>query len=419
MSDATIAQKILSSHADVDAPPDPGDHVTVRPDWILCHDISAYPGMERMHQLGFDEVVAPENVVLAFDHYVPSPSERISTQMNELEEWAAEQGVEHFFDAGTGISHNVMAEEGYSLPGTLVLGADSHTVTHGSFGAFATGIGHTDLGELLGTGELWLKVPETQTLTVENELPDGVAAKDLALATMQEFTTTGAIYDAVEFHGEGVRELAMHERRTLSNITVEMGAMAGIVPPDETTERYLDGRAVRDYEAVSPDVDAEYSEERTLDASDLEPLVAKPAAVDNVDTVANCAGTDVDHVFVGTCNNGSWEDIRAFADLLAGESVAGGTDLVVTPGSKETLKKMNSTGTANDIVDAGGMIGTPGCGSCFGAHGGILGEGDTCVGTMNRNFPGRMGPGEIFLASPRTAAAAAMYGELTDPREVA
>lgn len=371
-----------------------------------------------MGELGYTEIAHPEDVIMVFDHYVPSPNERISTQMNQLSEWADAQGIEHFFRSGNGISHNIMNEQGYSLPGSLILGADSHTVTHGAFGSFATGIGHTDLGEVLGSGELWLKVPETQKVTVEGMLPDGVGAKDLALAMMREFTTTGAIYDSVEFYGEAVENLEMHERHTLSNITVEMGAMAGIVPPDEVTEEHLDGVAVRDYTPVTASADATYSRERRVDASDLEPLVAAPAAVDNVSPVTDHEGTAVDHVFVGTCNNSSWADIEAFADLIDGETIAPDTDLVVTPGTKETLKQMNSTGVSNAIMDAGGMVGTPGCGSCFGAHGGILGEGDTCVGTMNRNFPGRMGPGEIYLASPQTAAAAALYGEITDPREV-
>lgn len=417
MAGGTIAQKVLASRSKADELPSPGDHVTVEPDWILCHDISAYPGIERMHQLGFSEVARPENVVLVFDHYVPSPDGAISTRMNEMEEWVDEQGIEHFFDSGQGISHYLMAERGYSLPGTLVLGADSHTVTHGAYGAFAAGIGHTDLGELLGTGRLWLRVPETRKVTVEGTLPDGVGAKDLALELMRQFTTTGAIYDSVEFHGDGVRDLEMYQRHTLANITVEMGAMTGVVPPDETTTEYLDGRSVRDYDPVYADEDADYAGHRRIDASELEPLVAKPAAVDNIDTVANVAGVGVDHVFVGTCNNSSWEDIRTFAEYVRGESTAKGTDLVVVPGTEETLKRMNRSGVSNDIVDAGGMVGTPGCGPCFGAHGGILGDGDVCVGTMNRNFPGRMGPGEIYLASPRTAAEAAINGEITDPRE--
>ncbi len=414
----TIAQQILAEKAGREAAPDPGEHLTVEPDWILCHDISAYPGIHRMEQLGFEQVAEPDRVILAFDHYVPSPNEQTTDQMNVLEEWVDEQGITHFFEAGTGISHNVMAEQGYATPGSLILGADSHTVTHGAFGAFATGIGHTDLGELLGTGELWVKVPETHRVTLTGSLSAGVEAKDLALALMRSFTTKGAIYDAVEFHGPAVRSLEMYQRQTIANITVEMGAMAGIFPADEVTESHLSGRSKRPFERVEPTDSAEYKSERTIDMSSIEPLVAKPSAVDNIDTVANVAGTEVDHVFVGTCNNSSWDDIASFASLMDGHQTASDTDLIVVPGSKETLKRMNDTGVSNQLIDAGAMIGTPGCGPCFGAHGGILGEGDTCVGTMNRNFPGRMGAGEIYLASPATAAASAITGSVTDPREV-
>ena len=418
MVDGTIAQQILAEKAGTAEPPTPGEHLTVEPDWILCHDISAYSGMHRMEQLGFDRIATPEKVILVFDHYVPSPNEQTTDQMNILAEWVEEQGITHFFDAGSGISHNIMAEQGYSTPGALILGADSHTVTHGAFGAFATGIGHTDLGELLGTGELWLRVPETHHVTLEGALPPGVDAKDVALSLMDEFTTKGAIYDAVEFHGPAVADLDMYQRQTIANITVEMGAMAGIFPGDELTETHLEDRAKLPYDRVTPTASAAYASERVIHLDELEPLVAKPFAVDNIDTVANVTGTAVDHVFVGTCNNSSWEDIRAFATLMDGHEVAQGTDLIVVPGSKETLKRMNETGVSNQLIDAGAMIGTPGCGPCFGAHGGILGEGDVCVGTMNRNFPGRMGPGEIYLASPTTAAASAVHGSITDPREV-
>ncbi len=418
MTDGTIAQQILAAKAGIEEAPTPGEHLTVEPDWILCHDISAYPGMHRMEQLGFDRVATPEKVILAFDHYVPSPNEQTTGQMNVLAEWVVEQGITHFFDAGSGISHNIMAEQGYSTPGSLILGADSHTVTHGAFGAFATGIGHTDLGEVLGTGELWLKVPETHRVILEGELPHGVDAKDLALGLMREFTTKGAIYDAIEFHGPGVANLEIHQRQTIANITVEMGAMAGMFLADELTEAFLDGQAKLPYEQVTPSATATYSSERVFEVEALEPLVAKPYAVDNIDSVASVAGTSVDQVFVGTCNNSSWGDIQEFATMMDGDEVAEGTDLIVVPGTKETLKRMNETGVSNQLIDAGAMIGTPGCGPCFGAHGGILGEGDVCVGTMNRNFPGRMGPGEIYLASPTTAAASAIHGSITDPREV-
>lgn len=418
MTGQTMAQKILGRHTDV-ADPTPGEHVTATPDWVLAHDLSTYPGKRRMRQLGFDAVARPERVIVVFDHHVPSKDEELTNHMNEVEEWVREQGIEHFYPAGHGISHNVITEEGYSMPGTLILGADSHTTTHGAFGAFGTGIGHTDLGETLGTGELWLRVPESRKVVVRNALPAGSTAKDLALVLMGELTAKGAIYESVEYHGPGVRDLAMHERRTLSNLAVELGGMAGLVPPDDTTREYLDGRARSDYEEAHPDEDASYAGEHVVDAAEVEPMVARPSQVDNVAPVAECAGTDVDQVFVGSCNNSTYEDVADFASLVEGERVAAGTDLIVVPGSRAALRRMNEEGVSNDIIDAGGMIGTPGCGPCFGGHGGILGDGDVCVGTMNRNFPGRMGPGEIYLGSPRTAAAAAIYGEITDPREVA
>lgn len=417
MTGQTMAEKILASRAD-SASVSPGDHVTVQPDLVLAHDLSAPRGKKRMAELGFESVAIPERVVIVFDHYVPSSSARMSTLMREVEAWIESQGIEHFVPAGEGISHNVLTERGYSVPGTVLVGSDSHTTTHGAFGTFATGIGHTDLGYVMGTGELWLRVPETQKLLVEGTIPAGCAAKDLALAIMGELTARGAIYDALEYHGPVIRELAMHERSTISNLAVELGAMAGMIPPDATTEAYLEDRARIDGEAVHPDPNAAYSTEHRIDADELEPLVAEPSRVDNVGTVRENEGTSVDQVFVGTCNNARYEDIREFADLIDGEEFAPGTDVIVVPGSKRALQAMNRDGISNDIMAAGGMIGTPGCGPCFGAHGGILGEGETCVGTMNRNFPGRMGPGEIYLSSPKTAAAAALYGELTDPREV-
>lgn len=417
MTGSTMAEKMLASHADVESPT-PGQHVTAEPDWVLGHDLSTPPGKHRWEQLGFETVEHPERVIIVFDHYAPSSSERISTLKGEIADWVEEQGIEHFYPSGEGISHNIMAEGGYSLPGELIVGSDSHTTTHGAFGAFATGIGHTDLGYVLGEGSLWLKVPESRKVVVENTLPDDVAAKDLGLALMGELTTKGAIYDAIEYHGEGVEALELYERQTLTNLAVELGAMAGLVPPDGRTREYLEGRALRAYDEVHPDADAGYVEEHRVDASAVEPLVAKPASVDNIGTVDEVAGTAVDQVFVGTCNNARYEDLAAFAELVEGEQVARGTELIVTPGSKRALLRLNERGLGSAIMEAGGMVTPPGCGACFGAHGGVLGEGDVCLGTMNRNFPGRMGPGDIYIGSPHTAAATAVYGEITDPREV-
>lgn len=413
----TIAQKIIATHTD-ETNVVPGNIVDVTPDWILANDLSMYRGIERMDDLEYDRIAVPERAIVAFDHHVPSSDPTITTHMNEMREWLDEQDVEHFYDSGEGILHNIVAEEGYALPGRLIIGSDSHTTTHGAFGAFSTGISHTDLGQALGTGELWLKVPETRKIVVENELPGESSAKDLGLAIMGELTASRAIYDAIEYSGSAIQALEMYERQTLTNLSVELGAQTGIVPVDDVTESYLEERAREAYEPVEPDYDAEYKETHTLDAAEVTPLVAMPSAVDNIGTVVENTGTPVDQVFVGTCNNGRFEDIRAFTDVLGTDSIAKHTDLIVVPGSKRAYKRMNEVGITNRIMDAGGVVNAPGCGPCFGAHGGLLGEGDTCVGTMNRNFPGRMGPGDIYISSPETAAASAIYGEITDPREV-
>lgn len=413
----SIAQKIIASHTD-ETNVASGDLVDVTPDWILANDLSMYRGIERMDDLEYDRIAAPERAIVAFDHHVPSSDPTITTHMNEMRRWLDEQEVEHFYDSGEGILHNIVAEEGYALPGQLIIGSDSHTTTHGAFGMFSTGISHTDLGQALGTGELWLKVPETRKIVVENELSESSSAKDLGLAIMGELTASQAIYDAIEYYGSGIEALEMHERQTLTNFAVELGAQTGIIPADGVTESYLDNRAREAYEPVEPDDDAEYKETHTLDAAKIEPLLAMPSAVDNIGTVEENAGTTVDQVFVGTCNNGRFEDIKAFSEILGNDTIAKHTDLIVVPGSKRASKRMNEEGITNQIMDAGGVVNAPGCGPCFGAHGGLLGEGDTCVGTMNRNFPGRMGPGEIYISSPDTAAASAIYGEITDPREV-
>lgn len=414
MTGQTMAEKILESHT-TKQHVEPGEHITIRPDWVMAHDLSIYPGMQRMAELGHESVWDPDRVIVAFDHHVPVSDPEIKDRMNEVRDWIRSQNITHFFDSGRGISHNILAEEGFSLPGQVLVGSDSHTTTHGAFGTFATGIGHTDLGSVLGSGELWVKVPETRKLKIDGSLPDGSSPKDLALQIMGELTAEGAIYEALEYQGSGVESLSIAGRQTLTNLAVELGASAGLIPPDSVTESYLEGRAQEAYDTVAPDDDASYVGEHVIDAGEIEPLVAKPSAVDNIASVSSVAGTEVDQVFLGTCNNGRFEDIQRFASVLTGESIAQDTDLIVVPGSKNVLEQMYETDIASPIVRAGGMISTPGCGPCFGAHGGVLGEGDTCLGTMNRNFPGRMGPGEIYIGSPETAAATAIYGEITDP----
>lgn len=415
----TIAEKIIRDHSVADSI-SPDEIVTIEPDWIMANDLSMYRGMQRMKELGYSSVAVPDRAIVAIDHHVPSSNEDITDHTSTLTRWVDEQHIQHFFDAGDGILHNVTTEHGYALPGQLLVGSDSHSTTQGAFGALSTGIATTDLAKVLNSGELWLRVPHARKITVENALADGCSAKDLALEIMGELTASTAIYDSIEYHGPGVSDLAMHERQTLTNLAVELGAQNGIVPPDETTFDYLDGIAKAEYSAVYPDEDATYIEEHVIDADTIEPLVAEPATVDNIGTVKENEGTPVDQVFVGTCNNGRYEDIESFCRLLGNDQIAPSTRLIVVPGSKHALKKMNQHGLSNQILDAGGVVNAPGCGPCFGAHGGLLGQNETCVGTMNRNFPGRMGPtsSEIYISSPQTAAATALYGELTDPREV-
>jgi len=414
----TIAERVLADRAGRESVT-PGEFVTAELDLVVAHDGSSAYGADRMAELGHDAVWDPDRVAVVFDHHVPAENGTVATKLAETREWLREKGIEHFYDSGAGISHAVLPREGFALPGELVVGGDSHMCTLGAYGAFAVGVGYTDLGEALGTGELWFKVPESRKVVVEGALDAGVSAKDLALRIEGELGADGAIYESVEYHGETVRGLAHHERATLCNLAVETGAKSGVVPPDERTESFLADRAQREYDPVHPTADAEYVAEHRVDAGDIEPLVAAPSAVDNVAPVREHAGVDVDRVFLGTCSNGRYEDVARFADLLGDEPVADGTRLIVVPASREAYLRLTEAGIAARLIEAGATIGTPGCGPCFGSHGGVLGEGEVCLGTMNRNFPGRMGPGEIYLASPETAAATALYGELTDPREVA
>lgn len=416
-SSGTIVERVLADRAG-EADVTPGEFVTASLDLVVAHDGSSTYGATRMDELGHDGVWDPDRVAVVFDHHVPAENDTVATKLAETRDWLAEQGIETFYDAGAGISHAVLPREGEALPGELVVGGDSHMCTLGAYGCVAVGVGYTDLGEAMGTGELWFKVPPTRKVVVDGELSAGASAKDLALTLEGQLGADGAVYEALEFHGDGVAALGSDERATLCNLGIEMGAMTAVVPADETTRSFLEGRASRPYEAIEPSADASYAATTQIDASNVEPLVAAPSRVDNVAPVRDHAGTDVDQVFLGTCSNGRYTDIARFAELLGGEPIAADTRLIVVPASRDALVRLSEEGILPRLVKAGAQIGTPGCGPCFGSHGGVLGEGEVCFGTMNRNFPGRMGPGEIYLGSPETAAATALSGELTDPREV-
>jgi methanogen homoaconitase large subunit len=411
---ATISEKIFSRASGHRAEAE--EIVEAEVDYAMSHDGTSVLAIKAFREMGSEQVWDPERIVIPFDHIVPANNSTAADLQREVRLWAIDQGIVHFYDGGRGICHQVFPEEGFALPGTLLVGADSHSCTYGAFGAFGTGVGATDMAEIYSRGRLWFKVPETIGVRVSGKLGKMVLAKDLTLMLVGAIGADGATYKALEYVGDTIEALSMAGRMTLCNMGVEMGAKAAIVPPDGVTEEYLKGRAKETYQPVSSDPGS-YDSEMEFDVSDLEPVVAAPFRVDNVRPVRELAGTEVDQVFIGTCTNGRYEDLEVAARILKGKIVKSRT--LVIPASREVLLRALTTGIIEALVGAGAMIGPPGCGPCLGAHMGVIGEGEVCLSTANRNFPGRMGKGGlVYLASPATAAATAIAGEIRDPREV-
>ena len=408
----TLAEQILS-HA-IGRPVQPGELIIVEPDLVMGHD-SLTPGIIKImkERLEIPNVRYPERAVFVIDHVAPASTVGVANSQNVIRRFAAEQGV-RLFDVGRGISHQVLIEEQLALPGMIVVGSDSHSTSYGAVGAFGSGLGSTDIALALATGRTWLRVPETIRVNVVGRFRRGVDAKDLALKIGRELSISGATYCSVEYHGLEWLELA--GRQTLSSMAIELGAKAGIVPPTGEAVAHF---PVPDWLRIEPD--ATYVRELTIDLAQLEPQVAIPHAVDNVVDIGEVAGTKVDVIFLGTCTNGRYEDMRAAADILAGRQLAPRMRLIVSPASREALQQAIADNTMTSLLAAGATLTTPGCGPCMGRHQGALGEGDVCLTTGNRNFKGRMGhpTSHIFLASPQVAAATALTGHITDPREVA
>ena len=411
---ATISEKIFSRASGHRA--EAGEIVEAEVDYAMSHDGTSVLAIKAFTEMGSERVWDPERIVVPFDHIVPANNSTAADLQRMVRSWARDQGIVHFFEGGRGICHQVFPEEGFALPGTLLVGADSHSCTYGAFGAFGTGVGATDMAEIYSRGRLWFKVPETIAVRISGRLGEMVLAKDLTLMLVGAIGADGATYRALEYLGETVESLSISGRMTLCNMGVEMGAKAAIVPADGTTEEYLRGRARGPYQPVRSDPGS-YDTEMEFDVSDLSPQVAVPFRVDQVRPVGDLAGKEVDQVFIGTCTNGRLEDLEVAARILKGRVVKART--LVIPASREVLLQALSSGVLEALVRAGAMIGTPGCGPCLGAHMGVIAEEEVCLSTANRNFPGRMGKGGlVYLASPATAAASAIYGEITDPREV-
>ena len=413
----TLAEKILSQNAGLDV--HAGDFAIFRVNLCLLQDGTGPLAVRQFRKLGFKEVFDPSSVVIFLDHAAPSPKAELSNDHMLLREFARETGCV-LSDVGDGVCHQVMSQY-YTSPGDVLIGSDSHTVTGGALAAFATGMGSTDVAAGMGLGKTWLKVPATIRVQACGDLPHGVFSKDLILHVIGKLGADGATYMSLEFGGDTIDKMSMPSRLVLSNMAVEAGAKVGVIASDSTTHKYLQtyDRAEK-YKEIKPDADASYASVLEIDSTKLEPLVACPHTVDNVKSVSQVAGVKVHQVVIGSCTNGRLEDLAIAASIMRGKTRHPDTRVIVVPSSRRVFMQAAEAGYINTFLEAGALIMPPGCGSCCGVHGGILGDGEVCLATTNRNFVGRMGNPKsfVYLASPATAAASAIKGEIADPREV-
>ncbi len=361
-----------------------------------------------------------EKVVFFFDHNAPSSILQASENQKKMRAFIKEQGIKHLFDLNEGICHQVLPEAGMVRPGNIIIITDSHTTTHGAFGAFSTGVGSTDLAIIMMTGELWFRVPKIINVRLEGRMKDNVMAKDIAVHILGQLGTGFANYKVIEFSGSVVKNLPMDERTVLCNLAVEMGAKSAYIQPDEVTLEYLKTRTDKEFTVHETDDDFVYDKEYLFDVSELEPQIAVPHSVDNARNVQQFEGIPMDQVFIGSCTGGKYSDIAIAAEYLKGKKVAKDTRLIVTPASKEVMVKLIEKGYYQILIDAGAILTPPGCGACGGGHLGLLASDEKCASTSNRNFVGRMGSeeSEVYLVSPLTAAATAVTGKLTYPQPV-
>ena len=410
----TIIEKILKHNtgvADIKA----GDIVTTNVDRVMIHDIFIPFVAEKFEEMGFTKLWDPDKVVLIYDHMVPASQVDDTRHFRAGDAFAAKYGMKNIHRSD-GICHQLMTEAGYVKPGNVVFGTDSHTTTYGCVGAFSSGIGYTEMASILGTGQLWVKVPQTIKVTINGTLPSNVTSKDIILRLIGDLRADGATYQALEFTGSTVKEMSVASRMTIANMAIEAGAKCALFTPDEKTAEYC-GIELNDFQkSLVGDPDATYVREITYQAEELVPVLACPSQVDNIHPVKELAGTKIDQVFIGSCTNGRLEDLQRAAAILKGKKVAPFVQLIVTPASRKIYREALADGTLDILSAAGAIITHPGCGLCCGRTGGILTDGERVVATNNRNFLGRMGTSkvEIFLASPATAAACAVAGEIVE-----
>ncbi len=410
----TMIEKIIGRNVGCDVLP--GDIVTVRVDRVMIHDIFIPFVAEKFEEMGFSQIWDPDRAVLIYDHLVPASQVDDTRHFRIGNDFAEKYGLTHVHRSD-GICHQLMTEAGYVKPGDVVFGTDSHTTTYGCVGAFSTGIGYTEMAGILGTGELWVRVPETIKITIDGKLPSNVTSKDVILSIIGDLGADGATYMALEFHGSTVEEMSIAGRMTMSNMAVEAGAKCGLFEADEKTADYCKISLCEEQKSLAADDDASYIREITYRAEEFVPVLACPSQVDNIQPVEKWEGTKIDQVFLGSCTNGRLEDLMAAAEILKGKHVAPFVNFIVTPASRKIYEEAAANGTMDILVEAGAQVTHPACGLCCGRTGGILTDGERVVATNNRNFLGRMGTSkvEIFLASPKTAAACAAAGEIVVP----
>jgi 3-isopropylmalate/(R)-2-methylmalate dehydratase large subunit len=413
-----ITEKILAKASGKKAV-HPGEIVDANVDMVMIHDLTGPLAVEAFKKIGVQKVWNNKKVVVILDHQVPAESVKAAELHKTMRQFAKDQNLT-FYDVGRGgICHQVMPDKGHVVPGTIILGADSHTCTYGAFGAFATGIGSTEAAAVMATGKIWLKVPEAIKINVTGKFKSNVTAKDLVLAITGKLGVDGAIYKSLEFTGPSIKDMTISGRMTVCNMAVEMGAKNGIVEPDDTTCKYLETKIKKmpNLDKLKSDTDAKYSQTFEFDVSKMEPQVACPSSVDNVKPISKVGKIKIDQAFIGSCTNGRLEDLQLAAKIMKGKKVAEGVRALVIPASQEIYQQADKEGLLQIFTEAGAIVCGSACGPCLGGHIGLLASGETCLSTSNRNFIGRMGSTQanVYLASPATVAASALTGKITDP----
>ncbi len=415
----TLAEKILAAHADKKKV-SPGELINVRVDLVLANDVTAPIAIKEFQRIGVKKVFDSRKVVMVPDHFIPNKDIPSAEQAKLMREFALEQGLVYFEVGQMGIEHVLLPEQGLVLPGDVVIGADSHTCTYGALGAFATGMGSTDIASAMACGEIWMKVPPTIKFVYWGKMGRWVSGKDIILYTIGNIGVDGALYAAMQFEGEAIVALSMDSRFTMANMAIEAGAKAGIFRVDNKTLEYVQPRARRSYKVYEPDEDAEYAKVIEYDVSQIEPQVAFPHLPSNTRPISQVGEIEIDQVVIGSCTNGRLEDLRIAAQLLKNRLVHPRVRCIIIPGSQQVYLQAIREGLIEAFIRAGAAVSTPTCGPCLGGYMGVLAAGERCLSTTNRNFMGRMGSpeSEVYLANPAVAAASAILGRIGNPEEL-